>query len=160
MTAAPAMTMDEAKALSSATITLMFQREGIGRCSDEKYEAVKAASLTDLLAANAMMQGYREQKPDKSWTHYVTTDELAIAELFCRLHKSDFKTIQDAVDLADAYGGDRESVNGFAVLIDEYGNSTLIELNHSGTGGDEVHSEGSFSDLYQWALSAAKGDES
>ncbi len=146
-----AMTIDQAKPLSGALMRVMFAREGLGDVSDDQFEKVKSASLIDLLTANAMMVGYKESLEDGGTRHFMHATDAAIAELYCRLHQSSFQTVEDVMSVAEAYEQVKEdSYNGFAVLIDSNGHSTLIELNHDGSGGEEIQSEGTFSELYSW----------
>lgn len=146
-----AMTIEQAKSLSGALMRVMFARQGLGDVSDELFEKVKSASLIELLTSNAMMIGYKESLEDGGTRCFVHTTDFAIAELYCRLQQPDFKTVDDVIEVADGYEQIKEgSHNGFAVLIDSYGNSTLIELNHEGNGGEEVQSEGTFEELYSW----------
>jgi hypothetical protein len=146
-----AMTIEQAKSLSGALMRVMFARQGLGDVSNDLFEKVQSASLIDLLTANAMMVGYKESLEAGGTRCFVHTTDFAIAELYCRLQQPDFKTVDDVIDLADGYEQFKEgSRNGFAVLIDSYGHSTLIELNHDGNGGEEIQSEGTFLELYSW----------
>jgi hypothetical protein len=153
------MNIEQAKAIHKPLMSLLFVREGIGECSDEEVEIVRATSLIDLLTANQMMTGYTEPYEGGA-RHFMHTTDEAIALLYCRLQNRGLFTVEDITSVAEAYAAaGNESHNGFGVLIDADEYCTLVELNHDGTGGEEVHYETSFSALYEWAVQKLQDSE-
>lgn len=144
------MTIENAKPIHSLVMKALMAQQGIGECSDDDVNKLKEIKLIDMLKANELMTGYKEQTPTGTRHTMHTTDE-AIAELFCRLQSSEFFTLEDVQSLAEAYEQVvQDSDNGFAVVIDSSRYFTLVALNSDGTAGEDVHYEHSFSALYNW----------
>lgn len=132
------MDIEKAKQVHSKVIGILLARQGIGEFVDADIAALKQTSLTDMLAANSMLDDYKEELPEGGYSSYVVTTEKSIAELYCRLQDNEFQTTDDLEDACSALDQLRDTGNGHGVLVDGYGNWSFIELNSQGDGADET----------------------
>tara|TARA_Y100000296_G_C5173350_1_gene258584 strand:+ start:1470 stop:1946 length:477 start_codon:yes stop_codon:yes gene_type:complete len=132
------MNIENAKKINSMSVGILMAREGIGEFSDSDIAKLKDTSLADMLEANRLMIGYKEQLPEGGTRNYLHTTDRALAELYCRLHNDEFHLSSDLVEACDAIDGLRHSVNGHGILIDGCNNYSFIELNTAGDGSLET----------------------
>lgn len=127
------MKIEQAKFIHGKAMKVLMFTQGIGEITNTDVNDLKAISLVDMLLANKLMEHYEEPTVGNTKTFHVTTTDAAIAELFIRLHDEDFMTALEFEDMCQVMNEVFDNtVNGHGVLIDSYGNYSLIELTHSG----------------------------
>ena len=137
------MDIEIAKSLHNKVMGVLLAREGIGEFNDADIASLKQTPLIDMLRANAVMTGYKEDLPGGGTRNYIVTTDEAIAELYCRLHDHSFQTTVDLEDACSALNDYRKAPNGHGILVDGYGNWSFVELNHDGDGAAETLLESS-----------------
>ena len=151
------MNIETAKKINSMSVGILMAREGIGEFSDSDIAKLKETSLAEMLEANRLMTGYKEQLPEGGVRHTLHTTDRALAELYCRLHNDEFHLVSDLVDACSAIDDvRRDSINGHGILVDGYGNYSFIELNSAGDGAlDTLEQAGSINGLLGMILNMA-----
>jgi|GEM_PF-3111230 len=132
------MNIETAKTINSMSIGILMARQGIGEFFDSDIARLKETSLADMLEANRLMTGHKEQLPGGGTRNFVHTTDKALAELYCRLHNDEFQLASDLVEACTALDELRDTVNGHGILVDGYGNYSLIELDSAGDGSLET----------------------
>lgn len=128
--------------LHKAMMALSFQLNGIGHVTDEQLATLRKASLMELLAANAAAQAENalvSASPGETKKIRIVTTDEAIASTYLRLHQPGFFPAEELVDACAAIDSlSPDTPNGHGILIDGYGNHSLIKLNYDGTGAIET----------------------
>ncbi|MBM34058.1 MAG: hypothetical protein CML22_07140 [Rheinheimera sp.] len=123
-----------AKLLNSAVINCILSIQGVSSPSEDHLKLVKSASLSEMLHASEMVEMYNESADDGG-PIFVTTTESAIADLFLRLRSENYFHPDELVEACQAFDDmNPDTLNGHGMMIDGYGNHSLIELNHGGDG--------------------------
>lgn len=128
--------------LHKAMMALSFQLNGIGHVTDEQLATLRKASLMELLAANAAAQAENASvsaSPGETKKIRIVTTDEAIASTYLRLHQPGFFPAEELVDACAAIDSlSPDTPNGHGILIDGYGNHSLIKLNYDGDGALET----------------------
>ena len=147
------MDTERAKSLHDTVMKVLMHTHGIGEITDDDVKACKEISLSDMVYANSLMDGYREGSEEDGFQYTTSTTDTAQAELYLRIHDdrfmvaSEFQEICSAMD--DAF---KDTDNGHAVLIDGDGYYSLIELTRSGDCAEEtLITVGSPREIYYYA---------
>jgi hypothetical protein len=133
------MDIKRAKTLHSSVMTVLMHTHGIGNVTNADVLAVKETSLSDILLANNLMNGFKEKAANGGFVHTLSTTDKSLAELFLRVHDPDFMVANEFEEVCNALNDTFEdTINGHGVLIDGSGCYSLIELNSSGDGANET----------------------
>lgn len=85
----PPLTIERAKALNGAMISLALEREGIGKCAWSDVTMLREASLVDLVHAAALVKAddaRRAPNPDGSRSVSMVCDDRLVAAIYAFLH--------------------------------------------------------------------------
>jgi len=149
------MDIEQAKPIHSKIMKVLMHTQGIGEITAADVKAVKETSLSNMVLANSLMDGYQEGSKKGGFKNYVSTTDKALAELYIRIHDEDFMVANEFKEICTAMDDAFEDTeNGHGVLIDGSGHYSLIELTRSGDCAEKtlcvVHSA---RDLYDYAKS-------
>jgi len=149
------MDIEQAKPIHSKIMKVLMHTQGIGEITTADVIAVKETSLSDMILANSLMDGYQEGSKKSGFKNFVSTTDIALAELYLRIHDEGFMSANEFQEICSAMDDAFEDTeNGHGVLIDGSGYYSLIELTRSGDCAEKtlctVHSA---KDLYDYAKS-------
>lgn len=124
----------EAKKIHSVVISVAMSLQGIGEATPEQVKAFKGFTLIEILNANKVMEGYREEQENgKGHTVYITATERSLADAYIRVNNPEFLAANEFEDICTAMNNYNEDTeNGHCVLIDSDGYYSLGELSSSG----------------------------
>ena len=133
------MDIEQAKPIHSKTMKVLMHTQGIGEITTADVKAVKEISLIEMLQANSLMDGYEEDTKEGKTTFFVSTTDIALAELYIRIHDEGFLVANEFQEICSAMDDTFEDTeNGHGVLIDGSGYYSLIELTRSGDCAEET----------------------
>lgn len=134
-----------AERITNLTVKAYMSRLGLFQFTDEDAKLLGEHDLDEWIVANRLckeMMGHEYSG--------MVVETRGLAELYLRVTSRDFKTIDDIESLisaaVDLYG---ESPNGYGVVIDDRRQATLVKLNYSGLGGDEMATAGTYQELHE-----------
>ena len=130
------LTIEQARAIHSDVMGVLFAREGLRNFDDQEIERLKAQPLAALLQANELVINAQKDFVPGVSRSFVTNDET-IALLYLRLRQPDFLTLSDLQDAIEAADDAMQSHHGHGILLDRW-YMTLIELDSDGAGGETV----------------------
>lgn len=133
------MNIEKAKIIQSIIMKVLMHIEGISEATDSEVATIKEYSLSDMLHANRLMDGYKEASENGGTRHYVSTSDANLAELYLRVHDADFMTADEFEDICKGMDDTFEhTTNGHGVIIDGTGYYSLVELDRDGEGAEKT----------------------
>lgn len=147
MTEISEITFDQATHVTSLIVRTCLFMEGVLDIEDTVVSELQSISLESMLASNRIVSNANKQL--NATTRQVVTTDAAIANLYLRLNDPNYKTINDVEEVAKAACDVFDPKQFYGVLIDDQGNSTILQLDRTGIGGRDVMSDSSFSRLYR-----------
>lgn len=129
--------LSRSKTLHQSLMACLLSSQGIGGASEDDYQKVQKATLNELLEAKSFAEAANADTDvsDGEKRIYIVPSEMMIAELYLRLHDSQFYTAKDLINTCinlDMLNPD--TLNGHGILLDGHGNVSLLELNRGGDG--------------------------
>lgn len=150
------LTIEQARAIHSDVMGVLFAREGMRAFDDQEIERLKAQPLAALLQANELVTNAQKDFVTGVARSFVTNDET-IALLYLRLRQPEFLTLSDLQDAIEAADDAMPSHNGYGILLDS-SYMTLVELDSAGDGGETVFYTDRWSKFREQLEARIKGD--